>query len=80
MSEKIEKLISDLGAAAYLRMHGFTAVRGEEKSIVFEVSSEEEEKELEQKLVDYLNSDFHSFDSYLMSLKKMLAHNWRKRS
>lgn len=69
--EKITKKISDLGACAYLLMHGFKVCgySKAEKSYLFEISQEESD-DFEEKQDDYLNSDFHRFDSCLMSIKK----------
>lgn len=68
---KFEKRVADLGACAYLLMHGFK-VSGhdrKERAFVFEISKTEEQ-DFEEKQDDYLNSEFHRFDSCLMSLKK----------
>jgi len=65
--------VTDLGAGAYLLMHGFRVVGGSKvkKSIIFEVE-DSALVEFDQKILDYLPSDFHRFDSCLMSLKKIL--------
>ena len=68
---KIEKRVADLGACAYLLMHGFKVAGHDrrERAFVFEISTSEE-RDFEEKQDDYLNSEFHRFDSCLMSLKK----------
>ena len=66
----VSKEVSDLGAGAYLMMHGYKVIGRRGKSIVFEV--EEDGVHLfEQRTMEYLSSDFHRFDSCLMSLKKI---------
>jgi hypothetical protein len=73
MEEKeklVHKEISDLGAGAYLMMHGYKVVGRKGKAIVFEVRSSEL-RQLEQCTLDYLSSEYHRFDSCLMSLKKV---------
>lgn len=66
----MKKTVSDLGAAAYLLMHGHRVVGRRGKEFIFEVS-EEESSEFEQRKLEYLSSEFHRFDSYIMSLKKI---------
>ena len=71
MNDKpVLKEVSDLGAAAYLMMHGYKVVGRRGKSILFEVE-QKSLRELEQCTLDYLSSEFHRFDSCLMSLKKV---------
>lgn len=67
----MQKRVSDLGAGAYLLMHGFKVVGKEGRAIVFEVNNKEEGRELDKSTLEYLSSDFHRFDSCLMSLKKI---------
>ena len=72
--EQIFKKVYDLGAGAYLMMHGYKAIRRtKDKAIVFSVSLTDVD-EFDEKQVDYLNSDFHRFDSCLMSLKKLSVY------
>jgi len=66
----VEKEVSDLGAGAYLMMHGYKVIGRKGKSIVFEVE-EDGVRLFEQRTMEYLSSDFHRFDSCLMSLKKI---------
>ena len=66
----ILKEISDLGAGAYLMMHGYKVVGRRGKSICFEVPASDV-RNLEQCTLDYLSSEYHRFDSCLMSLKKV---------
>lgn len=63
------KYISDLGSAAYLLMHKFKVVGRQGKSIVFNI--ETKETEFENLKMEYLCSEYHRFDSALMSLKKI---------
>lgn len=64
------KFVNDLGAAAYIMMHKYKVAGRKGKSIYFEVNSAEAE-EFDNLQMDYLQSEFHHFDSCLMSLKKM---------
>lgn len=64
------RLIDDLGAAAYLMMHLFKVTGKQGRSVAFEVP-EEENSNFDSLYQEYLNSEFHRFDSCLMSLKKM---------
>lgn len=62
--------VSDLGASAYLLMHGYNCLGKDGRDILFKVE-EDGVKELEQRKMEYLTSEFHRFDACLMSLKKM---------
>lgn len=62
------KCVNDLGMAAYCMMHLNKVVAKQGKSIYFEVENEDDFDNLVQ---EYLVSEFHRFDSCLMSLKKM---------
>jgi len=66
----VQKEVTDLGAGAYLLMHGYKVVGRRGKAIVFEVE-QSGVKELEQRTMEYLSSEFHRFDSCIMSLKKI---------
>jgi len=66
----MKKTVSDLGAGAYLLMHGYRVVGRRGKEFIFEIG-DSEEAEFEQKNLEYLSSEFHRFDSYIMSLKKI---------
>lgn len=66
----LQREVADLGAGAYLLMHGFRVVGRRGKSIIFEIEADAAD-EFNQKTLDYLSSDFHRFDSCLMSLKKI---------
>lgn len=65
-----QKRVSDLGASAYLLMHGFKVVARDGRDIIFEVS-QEDVNNFEDTNMAYLTSEFHHFDSCLMSLKKL---------
>lgn len=72
----IEREVNDLGAGAYLLMFHYKPVGRKHNSIIFRI----EEKELddfEAKHMEYLTSDFHRFDSCLMSLKKLSEYKNR---
>lgn len=66
----MKKTVSDLGAGAYLLMHGYKVVGRRGKEFIFEIG-DSEEIEFEQRKLEYLSSEFHRFDSYIMSLKKI---------
>jgi len=71
MSVMIEQ-VNDLGAAAYIMMHKYKVIGKKNRAICFEITNNPEEVEEFEKLYrDYLNSEFHRFDSCLMSLKKI---------
>ena len=70
----VNKLIDDLGAAAYYMMHKYEAIGKKGKTIIFEID-EKDEEEFDRLYRKYLNSEFHRFDSCLMSLKKLPASN-----
>lgn len=65
-----EHSVGDLGAGAYLIMHGFKPIGREGKNILFEVL-ESETDDFDEKQLEYLSSDYHRFDSCIMSLKKI---------
>lgn len=69
--KRIQKRVSDLGACAYLLMHAFkvSGYDKQERAFIFDILSKNE-TEFEEKQDEYLNSEFHRFDSCLMSLKK----------
>lgn len=69
MSETRQE-VNDLGAGAFLMMHGFKVIGRKGKSIVFEVAEKDIESFRETTML-YLSSEFHRFDSCLMSLKKI---------
>ena len=71
MSQVIHKHVTDLGAAAYIMMHKFKVVGKKGKAIYFEVANEKESKDFDNLSLEYLTSEFHRFDSCLMSLKKI---------
>lgn len=64
------KRVTDLGAGAYLMMHGYKVKGRMGKAILFEVEREGVD-EFEERKMEYLTSEFHRFDSCLMSLKKI---------
>ena len=66
----MKKTVSDLGAGAYLLMHGNRVIGRKGRDFIFEVA-QQEESEFEQRKLEYLSSEFHRFDSYIMSLKKI---------
>jgi hypothetical protein len=63
------RFVTDLGAAAYILMHKYKVVGKKGKAIYFEVDDEISDK-FDEIALDYISSDYHRFDSCLMSLKK----------
>jgi len=68
--EQVKKKVYDLGAGAYLLMHGYKVIGRQERAVVFEVE-ESGSDEFDARQLEYLSSEFHRFDSCLMSLKKI---------
>jgi hypothetical protein len=68
------KHVSDLGAAAYLMMHKYKIVGRKGKAFYFEASSAAECQEIDEKVREYLTTEFHRFDACIMSLKKMAEY------
>lgn len=66
---KNHRFVTDLGAAAYILMHKYKVVGKKGKAIYFEV--DESEDKFDEIALDYISSDYHRFDSCLMSLKKI---------
>ena len=64
------RYVTDLGAAAYILMHKYKIVGKRGKSIFFEVDNTSSDK-FDDVALEYISSDFHRFDSCLMSLKKI---------
>lgn len=64
------RFVTDLGAAAYILMHKYKVVGKRGKAIYFEVDEPMGDK-FDETALEYISSDFHRFDSCLMSLKKI---------
>lgn len=64
------RFVTDLGAAAYLLMHKYKVVGKRGKAIYFEVDESSTDR-FDETALEYISSDFHRFDSCLMSLKKI---------
>lgn len=62
--------VTDLGAAAYILMHKYRLLGRKGKNIFFEVEIDNNDK-FDELSLDYISSEFHRFDSCLMSLKKI---------
>lgn len=62
---------NDLGCAAYILMHKFRLLGKKHKYFYFEIP-QEEEIQFREIMIQYSGSEFHSFDSKLMSLKKII--------
>ena len=65
------RFATDLGVAAYILMHKYKVLGKKGKYIYFEVESPEVNEKFDELAFEYLTSDFHKFDSCLMSLKKL---------
>ena len=69
-ASKNQRFVTDLGAAAYILMHKYKVLGKRGKAIYFEIDEDGCDK-FEELSLEYLSSDFHRFDSCLMSLKKI---------
>lgn len=65
------KYVTDLGAAAFLLMHKFKLKGKKGRSFYFDIHTEEEAQQFDETNLQYTISEFHDFDSKLMSLKKI---------
>jgi hypothetical protein len=75
---KVIKNVTDLGAAAYYMMHKYKVVGKEGKAVYFEIDTEDE-SEFDSLYPQYLSSEYHRFDSCLMSLKKLTEYRPREK-
>ncbi len=73
----MNNFVNDLGVGAFVMMHGFKIIRKSGNTIYFDVT-EKEEDEFERLQMEYLNSDFHRFDSFLMAIKKMNSKSFKE--
>lgn len=74
----VNRFVTDLGAAAYIMMHKYKVVCKKGKAVYFEVEIEGDgERKFEDLIMDYLSSEFHRFDSCLMSLKKIGEYGYK---
>jgi hypothetical protein len=64
-------VVNDLGVAAYLLMHKFKIIAKKGKIFYFETHSSAEKQQFEELGWQYASSEYHEFDSKLMSLKKI---------
>lgn len=69
--KKVQKNVSDLGAAAYLLMHEYKVIGRRGKEIFFSLAEGQTFQQFDQITLDYLSSEFHRFDACIMSLKKI---------
>ena len=67
---KNQRYVTDLGAAAYILMHKYKVLGKKGKAVYFEIESDGSDK-FDELSLEYLSSEFHRFDSCLMSLKKI---------
>ena len=67
---KNSRFVTDLGAAAYLLMHKYKVVGKRGKAIYFEIEHDISDR-FDEIALEYITSDYHKFDSCLMSLKKI---------
>ena len=71
----MNKEIRDIGIAAYLVMHDFKLHDKKEKNFIFSIEPINSKK-FEDLKISYLSSEFHHFDSCIMSLKKLEEYNF----
>jgi hypothetical protein len=62
--------VTDLGIGAYLMLHGYKVLGRKGKGLYFDVSPDDV-REFQRLQVEYLGGPYHTFDSYLMALKKV---------
>jgi len=67
---KSQRYVTDLGAAAYILMHKYKVLGKKGKAVYFEIDDDGSDK-FDELSLEYLSSEFHRFDSCLMSLKKI---------
>lgn len=77
---KKNKSISDLGAAAYVLMHNFKVIGRKGKEIYFSLNEKQTGEQMDSLVLDYLSSEFHRFDSCIMSLKKIGEYNFETKN
>jgi len=70
MTKKVIRHVTDLGAAAFILMNKYRVVGKKGQAIYFEIN-DDEIGAFESTKLEYLSSEFHRFDSCLMSLKKI---------
>ena len=70
MDKKVRRAVSDLGSAAYVKMHGFKCIGRKNRNFYFEME-ETDVNQFDQLCYEYSNSPMHDFDSQIMSLKKL---------
>lgn len=80
LDERIHRTVSDLGVAAYLLMHeyspksiGVKVIGKKGKYVYFEIP-EEKGEDFDRLSYQYLPSQFQTYDSNLMALKKIGEH------
>ena len=78
--KKKMKSISDLGAAAYILLHDYKVVGRQGRDIFFQLEGENTEEKFDELTLDYLSSEFHRFDSCIMSLKKIGEYSFDSKS
>jgi hypothetical protein len=71
---QIKKAVSDLGVAAFVKMHGFKCAGRKGRNFFFDMNEEDIEK-FESLCIEYINSPYHDFDAQIMSLKKIPEAN-----
>ena len=74
--KKSQKSASDLGAAAYILLHNFKVIGRKGKDIYFLINEKNTSEQFDQLVLDYLSSEYHRFDSCIMSLKKIGEYNF----
>jgi hypothetical protein len=84
LDEKTHKVVSDLGVAAYLLMHEYrdntlgVRVVGKKGKYIYFYHPEGKGEEFERLSYEYLPSQFQTYDSNLMALKKIGEYMPRK--
>jgi hypothetical protein len=72
------KSVEDLGTASYVLMHNYKLAGRRGREVLFDIEEEKNEEKFDEICLDYLSSEFHRFDSCVMSLKKIREYNFNE--
>ena len=72
------KSVEDLGTASYVLMHNYKLAGRRGREVLFDIEEEKNEEKFDEICLDYLSSEFHRFDSCIMSLKKIREYNFNE--
>jgi len=72
------KSVEDLGTASYVLMNNYKLAGRRGREVLFDIEEEKNEEKFDEICLDYLSSEFHRFDSCIMSLKKIREYNFNE--